>query len=117
MVRHIPGYLIRDKLKRKGIKVSDVAYYMGVHDSTVTRYFNNDIRMTADFLLRLAKFAEIDVNEFLDWGETKAQKELRINGKPIRPEKSELNELLKEMIQRIEVLEREVELLRHRRFR
>lgn len=34
MVRHIPGFLIRDKLKRKGNKVSDVAYYRGVHDST-----------------------------------------------------------------------------------
>lgn len=51
-------------LGTRGITFKDVAKEFNTHYTTIIRYFNGEMKMTADFLYNLAKFADIDLYEF-----------------------------------------------------
>lgn len=55
---------LKSVLKSRGITLKDIAKEFDVHYSTVTRYFNGELKMTADFLYNVAKYADIDLYEF-----------------------------------------------------
>lgn len=51
-------------LEIRGVTLKDLAKEFEVSSSTITRYFNGEIKMTADFLYSVAKIADIDLYDF-----------------------------------------------------
>lgn len=50
MVQLVSGKRIKELLAQKGLKVMDVAAYFNLHPSTVNRYFNDQLKMSAEML-------------------------------------------------------------------
>ncbi len=51
-------------LELRGITLKDLAKKFELSKSTMTRYFNGEIKMTADFLYSVAKITDIDLYDF-----------------------------------------------------
>lgn len=65
MVSIIPGKEIRRKLSVQGIRIEDVARAFNLHQSTVSRYFSDKLKMTPEFLFNLSDFSGIPIDEFI----------------------------------------------------
>ena len=61
------GSEIRKILKRKGLSSADICRALGLHKTTVSRYFTDDVKkIPLQFLINVAKLAEMSVEEFTE---------------------------------------------------
>jgi transcriptional regulator with XRE-family HTH domain len=112
MVTIIPGKEIKRMLHIHGIKIEDVAKAFNLHQSTVSRYFSDKLKMTPEFLFNLAEYSGIDINEFLvrDSGFHKEGEPVERTSMDV--EKQDLIQLIRNMVGKIEHLEYQIEYLK-----
>lgn len=61
----ISGQSLKLLLKKKGISQQDIIKQFGMHQTTVSRYFTERDKMPADFLLKVAAYAGLRLEDLI----------------------------------------------------
>lgn len=69
----IKGSDLKIKLKRKKVKIDDIVNQYGLVRTTVSRYLNDHMAMPATFIIQVAEFTGMSIDEFIEGGTTKGQ--------------------------------------------
>lgn len=62
----ISGSQLKILLKRRGIKISELVDAFEFNRITISRYFNDHVPMPADFIIKVAKFAGLSLDQLLE---------------------------------------------------
>lgn len=62
----IKGSNLKIKLKRKGILSKDIQAAFNLNQTTVSRYFTNDMAMPATFIIKVMKYANFTVDDMIE---------------------------------------------------
>jgi transcriptional regulator with XRE-family HTH domain len=62
----IKGSDLRLKLKRRGILSVDLCRAFGYNKTTVSRYFTDDMQMSATFVIRVAAYAGLQIKDLIE---------------------------------------------------
>ena len=66
----IKGSDLKLLLKKKGITQKFLSESLGIHMTTISRYFTNDIMMPATFILRVAVLADLKIENLVKYKDT-----------------------------------------------
>jgi transcriptional regulator with XRE-family HTH domain len=61
----IKGSKLKILLKRKGILSKHITEAFGLNRTTVSRYFTDDMAMPATFIVKVAFYAKLDINDLI----------------------------------------------------
>lgn len=61
----IKGSDLKLLLKRKGITSNYISDTLGIHKTSISRYFTDDIAMPATFMLKVAKLAGLEMSDLI----------------------------------------------------
>lgn len=62
----ISGSQLKILLKRRSIKISELVDAFDFNRITISRYFNDHVPMPADFIIKVAKFAGLSLDQLLE---------------------------------------------------
>jgi transcriptional regulator with XRE-family HTH domain len=62
----ITGGQLKILLKRRGIKISELVDAFDFNRITISRYFNDHVQMPADFIIKVAKFAGLSLDQLTE---------------------------------------------------
>lgn len=62
----ISGENLKILLKRKGITQKEIIEKFGLHQTTVSRYLTGSMQMPASFILKVAKYANLSINDLIE---------------------------------------------------
>jgi transcriptional regulator with XRE-family HTH domain len=62
----IKGSELKVKLKRRKIKIDDIVAKYNLNRATVSRYLNDHIAMPATFIIQVAEFAGLEIDDFME---------------------------------------------------
>ena len=61
----LKGSELKIKLKRRRIKIDDLVAHYGLSRQTVSRYLNDHMAMPATFIIQVAEFANMSIQDFI----------------------------------------------------
>lgn len=64
----ISGSQLKVLLKRRGIKINDLVEAFDFNRITISRYFNDRNPIPAEFIIKVAKFAHLTLDDLIDGG-------------------------------------------------
>lgn len=64
----IKGSELKIILKKKRITQNMLSDFFGIHRTTISRYFTDDIQMPASFILKVAVYAKLDIKDLITSG-------------------------------------------------
>lgn len=65
-IKLISGKNLKILLKRKGISQKELIAKFGLHQTTVSRYLTDSMQMPASFILKVAKYANLSINDLIE---------------------------------------------------
>lgn len=69
----ISGSQLKILLKRRGIKINDLVEVFDFNRITISRYFNDRNPIPADFIVKVAAYANLSLNDLIEGGFPEAQ--------------------------------------------
>lgn len=63
--RLLKGSELKIKLKKRKIKIDDLVSHYDLSRQTVSRYLNDHMAMPATFIIQVAEFAHMDIQDFI----------------------------------------------------
>ena len=85
MIKLKDGLEIKALLLKKGITLDDIARDFDLHKSTISRYFSNELNMSAKFLFNLPDYSKLNIYLFVKQEDGSPVKQYRIKEKPTKP--------------------------------
>ena len=114
MVSIISGKEIRHKLSVVGIRIEDVARAFNLHQSTVSRYFSDKLKMTPEFLFNLSDYSGIPMDEFIVRDSNYRKSTEPVDKSSLDIYNQDTVQLIKNMVQKIEQLDLAYSILKYR---